>query len=867
LTAKLKASPYELTVIGNDNLGDLWKTDARSMVVEPRVRAAGYLDFDPIPSLLVTDCMLGTFGLVYCLVSDIERLARQVIDQATYLRHLLLMDAGADSRPAHRAYGVECVLVLPDFQAELQLKELFRSTARDTAFWHAIGVNLLVCAPGDALSDSAIRRAFSWLLTATRAWFQEPAPPAPLRRLTQVKLENYRLPGKRTWTLEPAAAVHLLYGQNGTGKSSLSEALELSVTGAAVRLKAKSVADYGAVIRNRGAKEAASIELGFHDATQWKSAVTATGVAAPLDPKIPASSFRLDQDVMDELARKGSAQRADTFLGSYFPNDRGLRHARNEALGALDAIIRTLPPEVQSSFQSLAPDQKADAVLSRFAWVRATETRPPTVQELEVCRPVSAESLEGLRPLSADIEEFARHTQFLDAAEFERLFKGFNEALERVRGRAGTLIDSIITARQCLSEEPVRTWRPASQGGQAEQWLALLTGWSEQIALADLAEREWQVSQSLADAAKSGWLPDSELPGSVLLQAHEASRLDSLSQLRDRASNEERRLHEELVKSTPAAEIKTQAMARPHFSERQVRALNLAGETLARTESTGSLAVLPLGQLVDQAFTKNETPVFAGVTIGGTDSWADQLSGKLDIVQKALTNVRDESYVGPAKRREDLKTALDRSDDLRKASEGVKDLFLTELQNERLNAALNELIALFTPARWAYEDVTVTRGFAGGKDTLELELSSTNGGAADLMLNMAELNVFTLALHLLSAIRIENSLGILLFDDPLQNMDELTVTAVARGLAKIARVFPPGWQMVFLFHSEDDLERFRQEIPSAVYLLPWLAPSAGVEDDVPIARQPLKSSFDAQLQNLARVIQPLAQPAAAAAAP
>ena len=121
-----------------------------------------------------------------------------------------------------------------------------------------------------------------------------------------------------------------------------------------------------------------------------------------------------------------------------------------------------------------------------------------------------------------------------------------------------------------------------------------------------------------------------------------------------------------------------------------------------------------------------------------------------------------------------------------------------------------------TPARWAYDDVEVTREVAAGADTMELKIFGSTGTTADLLLNTAELNVFTLAIYLLAAFRAENPLGILLFDDPLQNMDELTVTTVARGLAKVARVFPPGWQLVFLFHGEDDLERFRQEIPQRV---------------------------------------------------
>jgi hypothetical protein len=98
-------------------------------------------------------------------------------------------------------------------------------------------------------------------------------------------------------------------------------------------------------------------------------------------------------------------------------------------------------------------------------------------------------------------------------------------------------------------------------------------------------------------------------------------------------------------------------------------------------------------------------------------------------------------------------------------------------------------------------------------------------------------------MYLLAAVRTENPLGILLFDDPLQNMDELTVTTVARGLAKVVNVFPADWQLVFLFHGEDDLERFRQEIPAAVYLLPWLAPAATASDEVTVGSESLKSTF------------------------
>jgi hypothetical protein len=59
-----------------------------------------------------------------------------------------------------------------------------------------------------------------------------------------------------------------------------------------------------------------------------------------------------------------------------------------------------------------------------------------------------------------------------------------------------------------------------------------------------------------------------------------------------------------------------------------------------------------------------------------------------------------------------------------------------------------------------------------------------------------------------------NALGLLIFAGPIENMDELTVAAVARGIARIMRIFP---EMVRMVHGENDPERFRREVRSAVY--------------------------------------------------
>jgi hypothetical protein len=135
-----------------------------------------------------------------------------------------------------------------------------------------------------------------------------------------------------------------------------------------------------------------------------------------------------------------------------------------------------------------------------------------------------------------------------------------------------------------------------------------------------------------------------------------------------------------------------------------------------------------------------------------------------------------------------------------------------------------------------------------------------------LRLNTAELNTFALTLFLLCARRIDNPLRSIVLDDPLQNMDELTVTTVARGLARLMRVWQkldgngPVWRLVILLHSEEDVESFRAEAQCATYLLPWLSPQLLEKGAVQEARlQP--SRLKPELQPLTDVLKEAAPPA------
>src|SRR5205085_6804941 len=110
----------------------------------------------------------------------------------------------------------------------------------------------------------------------------------------------------------------------------------------------------------------------------------------------------------------------------------------------------------------------------------------------------------------------------------------------------------------------------------------------------------------------------------------------------------------------------------------------------------------------------------------------------------------------------------------------VQQSFLSQITGDSkghpLIKALNELRALFKPAPWAYQDISLRAYHRGaGAAAEQLAIRTADNSRAELRLNTAEMNSFTIALFLLCAPTLDNPLRLLLLDDPLQNMDEITV--------------------------------------------------------------------------------------------
>ena len=763
---------------------------------EPRLVVAQH--FDLKPAFLILDPLLGTLGIVDLVLPESGQLAaptsdkgsekpkddggvgqrvRESIDHATYIRHLLLRDRSRAELPP---LTVELVLLTADETDDEKLTvetigTALRDVLRDADSLFHIGVSVL-CHGGSTVGlEGRLRRAFPWLLRATRRWLSSPRAnpqPAPAdqqkapsdaqktsadsqkaasqtrRRLRHLKLTNYRLPGERVITLSDAR-VHLVHGPNGSGKSSIAEALEIATSGKVERLEQAGEKRYDQVIRNTQSQRPATIEIGWllvggsESQLDDPRSIGPDGLENPLDKTVDASSFRLDQPLMDRLIGNFPHARARIFMRAFFP----------------------------------------EAVPSLSAYEQATQAHDQTLAKVD------------------------------------------------------RVVDGLRSARDALIK--LQDWRGGTSTQTVEAFHVLLNRWLEQTALVDLLQRERSVRATIRAAQAADWKPSG---GTTQIVASLGSEIET--ETLERFEREGMRAIDELQRklasfgsamptgalpegaahlvARPAVET-LNAVSRFLFSEQDLQSYGLLGNKLAAVINTG------------------DAGTYANTVIG-IEKWTEPIVRDLDALIADCADLRAEEKAPPEWRGKTPCAEYDEARETHAARLAAgRDLtvhFVDKLRPDdgatgefdgSLIAALNELIALFTPARWAYADIRLPPKFGEGKLGLPITLGDVDSAVrAELHLNTAELNLFTLALFLLCVGRVPKPLNLLVFDDPLQNMDELTSTALARGFAKIVRLWTHlgrGEELLLLFHGYEDLNRFRSEVAAATYRLPWLSPS------------------------------------------
>ena len=814
-------------------------------VIGESLRIQAHYDLEP--AMLVYDPYLSTIGLVEIVTpesgsyrDDVERL----IEGAVYLRQLALLDAERRRRPL----SVELVLVVPDDRAAAvhePCSTVLREIVRDTGYLESIGVSILNGQQADGFLDVDVRRAFAWLLLATRQWYAAAAKPAPSGppENWQLILENYRHPGRRTYHFDAESSFHVVHGYNGTGKSSFTEALELLLTGRIERLDVAAQGAYFPVVRYRSAQSSQAAETAppeFDDVSAelkvGQTRLVRAAIARTPEPgktdHVPlwngssaqsglssAASFRLDQPTMDSLARSSDAERATVFLRSFFPADRTLFDELESARAA-----------AQSAYQKLHADVR-DA--SQIPWMTQpietwdADTAPAL---LPACLPVSMAQMEVLASVRKPVADaFAKVRQRPAAfAAFEAALKELDAALDGLPD-ADTMLRQLDVALSVFHE--FNGWTASTQVHRGDSFKSALNAWLELRAMADLAAKHYEVAATLAAAQHATWRPAANAatvfrtsvnPDTIATLRAER---DDLVRARDQARAAVQRWGKPAADDADAATRKD-TRARDALTLKETQSLNEVGAWLPCVSSDGT--PVKLGDQVNAALKDSVTIGVGRVTVG--------VSGGLDEGIKQATELRQAcqalaSRESAAAMLDNCRAAAKTHAAMVASQERVERTFFSEIaaaavNGNRLNEALNELLALFKPAPWAYADVSLQADHRGrGSQREKLGLLTAGDSKADLRLNTAELNSFTLALFLLCAPTLENPVRTLVLDDPMQNMDEMTVSAIARGLAKLLLIFPGGWQIVALFHGEDDLRRVRDEVACAVYRLPWLTPT------------------------------------------
>lgn len=850
LTRKLRDSYDAIKV----ECTELWSLQHDVGYVENAVFIAHY-HFDVTADLLIFDPVVGSIGLVRILTAKTGpgkagQQVRSYVDQAAYLRHLLVNEA---ERQSKLVPSVELVLVYPasvDAIAD-KVAEGLRDTITSTDLLDGIGVNTLSYqSQKDKVEFDAegLGHAFAWLLHDTREWLQtrkeDPSAKSeedPFAKgeedhsaksqavMTKLAIDNFRTFGTRELKLPKYCAgkqecprIHLVHGQNGSGKSSIAEAIEFAVTGRLRRLGDSQL--YAQTLCNRDTQKAKDAQARVTLFRGSAGKVVRKIEEAPIEPwleKFDGRALVLDQATMDDLSRAGDARRAATLLGAFFPEDYEIFQAYEGAEKEAKAARSVLSAELENIFTAF------DVTTLSFAEDTNLFSQWPVSllwsEDFAAFLPLKAKTLEVLAPqlgdLQSDLLSWLKVSP--DKAEMLAAMDQIDVALEALRQRAAFRQEKLSTADKALKH--LAHWEPNDgDGSTSEAYTERLNRWLRLHALTDLADRRWAVARTLEQAkpAETNILEPGSPLNSDQLAALNRQRIQWRTE-RDQARSELQKRH--AVEGDAASRASAGKSTR--LRQDEIAALNEAGEWV----EVGGLRLSGLGDAIGKALKENRAVTVGAISIGAMD-WTERLAPAIKACLEALGELKTlgEHWLGGRQRHERLLKALRSHHELMEWEAKATKQLTAQLQkhDSLLGKTLTEFAYLLTPARWAYEQLNLK---LSTNDHGQHILTMT-GGAQEIAsahrLNAAELYSVALAMFLLCARRPDNTLRLLVLDDPFLNMDELTVSTVARAIGRLVRLWPDsdGWRLLILLHRESDVRRFAREVLCTIHRLPWLSP-------------------------------------------
>lgn len=837
---------------------------------------------------VVDDRRLGSLGLIHVLnaadaaTSDEGTLTR-IVQEAAHLRHLLGLHRMERPDPmAWHLPAIEVVVLIvgEDVRtAEVvgKLRGILRRILRETGLLHSLSINLarLPAAPGPE-EDRSLARAFCWLLPECSAWYAKnattPGEPAARTAWDGLELENFRNAEPRRWHKDRSARLHVVHGPNGSGKSTLAEGFEYAVTGHSTRLApANPTTDPAQHYR----------PLIFRDASTAPTKVrllrdSVTGNGAPPKPEVllerpvpPAPpdaterrpngrSLRMDQELCDQLVRAHPTVRARTWLETFFGEANQIRTRRRDAVASQRAAIQALLPDLPETTVDPTAGQSRDAAL---VWLKDGSAELSTLLA-PVLGPELLKALPSLESFGLQLPGALRFRTKLEHGDWstaqqagltQQLHPALKHDLELLGSWAETDTEPL---RQLLE----RLGRDVFDGSEARPALDpaerrdLFNRWLRRVALVDLHEKALVIARTREAL--------DELSAEPLETIAPRASAEELGRERDRLRQERDGLRQRL------ASLPSEGGAGPASGESR-RVPMTEVEPLLTAVSRGALAPVLDANQADalRDLLDNRRAERLGSLQVGSDRWTEPLLNLLE-QRRRLLELRPRTLLQP-----DPETTATRATRASRAAkvraEALCQLiaaslkhaladqdsaarFVRQIESGELGAPLDELVALLTPARWAYDPIQTKLDLSGRTEATveQLEFRTYDLDAAAI-LNTAELNTLALAIYLLCAPRVDNPYRVIFLDDPLQNMDELTVASVARGFARLMRQWSGvdslrDWDVVLLLHSETDTEQVLLEAPAAHYRIPWLAPRKAslprAEDRRPIEAEPRSAS-------------------------
>ena len=462
--------------------------------------------FESESDFIIIDSMVCTVGIIYVLNKDVKKDKNYIskfIDEAAYLRHLLLTHSIGIEK---NKFTVEVIFVIHEedlASTGAQLREL----VRDTAFLNAVNVNTIILNDSNSKSpkfdQASVKRAFCWLLKETKNWYGNTN--AKQNKLKSIRLDNYRLSGRRELQLDDKSTIHIVHGYNGSGKSSLIEALEYIITGRIDRLG--ELDDYHSVLINLG-KEFASIDIETTSVSnpKWtcKLVKDDANKSEFINPQLKASSFRIDQQVMNKLSNCGDFDRAVFLLDSFFPqkielfanlnkvkSDLTNLYEKNSSL--LDTIRELNEKSVKRFRNAYGFIQSEDEILEQEKIEMFLPLPLNVLEKVSIYDENINETLNGLKSTSLKMKDFEQRLQEVDSAikkiktsgNIERIIEKFEKVLNILSSCKKQSAAKTVTIEESYSE-------------LLDEWLTYKT-------LADSSDKLLKGILPSFNANKEGW--------------------------------------------------------------------------------------------------------------------------------------------------------------------------------------------------------------------------------------------------------------------------------------------------------------------------------------------------------------------------